>query len=84
MFSIRNKKRTNRSYTPRTRQSGDTVLAFKDPQPTAGDIGHYRPTSSVARSGKNIKATGKKNTHKAGTKFAIGSKPRLLSNTKKN
>ena len=83
MFSIRNKKRINRSYSPQTRRAVKEALDTKCLESPA-DRGYYRPRSSQTRCGKFTRAIGKPTTAPAGSRLAGGTKPRALSNTKKN
>jgi len=83
MFSIRNKKRINRSFTPLTVLSVQTVLEHKTPVSSA-DRGYYRPLSSQTRTGRFNRAIGKPNHAPAGSRLAGGTKSRMLSNSKKN
>jgi len=46
------------------------------------DIGYYRPTSSIARSGLGVRAKGRPNHHRAGSPFATGTPCRMVQNAK--
>ena len=67
----------------RTLRSGIVeVLRTKPPQPDLADIGYFRPTSSIARSGIGRRGIGRPNTNRAGSKHATGSPSRVTPNIK--
>lgn len=84
MFSIRlprNKKvKPSPHFQNAVNQALRTVIV---PKESEADRGYYRPSTSLARAGLNVRAVGKKNTALAGTKYARGTKSTVYSNLKK-
>ena len=76
------KTRLNKSKKRRLRPGIVEVLSMKPPQPTAADIGYFRPVSSIARMGLGKRAIGKPNHYRTGTKFATGSPSIVTPNIK--